>query len=254
MTRNRRRFSRRGVGYFSARERKRFRRKPYAGRCRKVSDGSLQPLMGSYWPRRATFRWRLVMHFVTRWCRRGIEEFFIWAKGELEDLLFQPKNDRLLFAYFGIALQPRRRGYTASLRSEITKKKQLTALIGEEGERNGKLVLLRDPTDDRYPNRPRVGDPLARWFVCRAVTLRQPGHLIVLRHEYLAAISPDRKKWDAIFDFDVLLHMAEGELQSAQAWGRDDRDGHDRSPYQFWNKYIEESQESLLEGGARRAA
>ncbi len=177
---------------------------------------------------------------------RRIEEFFIWAKGELEDLLFQPKNDRLLFAYFGIALQPRRRGYAASLRSEITRKKQLTALIGEEGERDGKLVLLRDPTDERYPNRPRKGDPPARWFLCRALTLRKPGHLMVLRHEYLAAISTDRKKWDAVVDFDVLLHMAEGELQSAHAWDREDRDVRDRSPFQFWNEYIEESQRAHL--------
>ena len=35
---------------------------------------------------------------------RGIEEFFIWAKSELEDLLFQSKNDRLLFAYFGTTI------------------------------------------------------------------------------------------------------------------------------------------------------
>jgi hypothetical protein len=62
---------------------------------------------------------------------RGIQEFFLWAKGELEDMLFQPRNDRLLFAYFGIALQPRRRGFATALRSEIAKKKQLTTLIGD---------------------------------------------------------------------------------------------------------------------------
>jgi len=177
---------------------------------------------------------------------RGVQEFFVWAKSELEDLLFQPKNDRLLFAYFGIALQPKRRGYAASLRSEITKKKQLTALIGEEGERNGKLVLLRDPTDERYPNLTGKGDPPARWLLCRALTLRNPGHLIVRRHEYLAAITPDRKKWDAVFDFDAMLHMAEGELRSLHAWDREERDVRDRSPYQFWNEYIEESQRAYL--------
>lgn len=53
---------------------------------------------------------------------RGVEEFFIWAKSELEDLLFQPKNDRLLFAYFGISLQPRRRSLSTTLRSDIAKK------------------------------------------------------------------------------------------------------------------------------------
>ena len=58
---------------------------------------------------------------------------------------FQPKNDRLLFAYFGIALQPRRRGVATSLRSEIAKRKQLSAMIGDDADRDGMLVLLRDP-------------------------------------------------------------------------------------------------------------
>ncbi len=176
---------------------------------------------------------------------RGIEEFFIWAKGELEDLLFQPKNDRLLFAYFGIALQPRRRNLSTTLRSEIAKKKQLTALIGEEEHRDGKLVLLRDPTDDRYPHEPKSGEPPPRWLLCRALSLRKPGYLLVLQHEYLAAISIDRKQWDAILDCDTMRYRAEGELRSAQAWNLDDTHN-DRSPYVFWNEYIDESQRAYL--------
>jgi hypothetical protein len=182
---------------------------------------------------------------------RGIEEFFIWAKSELEDLLFQPKNDRLLFAYFGLALQPKRRAFVATLRSEITKKKQLTALIGEEEHRDGKLVLLRDPSDERYPYEPKSGQPPARWLLCRALTLRKPGNLVVLEHEYLAAVSTDGKHWDAILDYDTMLHMAEGELQSAHAWNREDSSYSDRSPYDFWNEYFDESQRALLK--VRRA-
>jgi len=182
---------------------------------------------------------------------RGIEEFFIWAKGELEDLLFQPKNDRLLFAYFGIALQPKRRSLSTALRSEITKKKQLTALIGEESEQRGKLVLLRDPSDDRYPHQPRPNEAPARWVLCRALTLRKPGHLIVLQHEHLAATSVDGKQWDAILDYDTMLNMAEGELRAAHAWSIEDRTYPDRSPHVFWNEYIDESQRAFLK--VRRA-
>lgn len=116
---------------------------------------------------------------------RGVQEFFVWAKSELEDLLFQPRNDRLLFAYFGIALQPKRRGYVALLRSEITKKKQLKALIENDEARDGKLVLLRDPTDERYPQKPKQGEAPMRWLLCRALSLRNPGNLMVLRHEFL---------------------------------------------------------------------
>lgn len=176
---------------------------------------------------------------------RGIEEFFVWAKGELEDLLFQSKNDRLLFAYFGIALQPKRRNLSTVLRAEVAKKKQLTALIGEE-QRDGKLVLLRDPTDDRYPYEPKDDQPPARWLLCRALTLRKPGHLIVLQHEHLAAISDDGKKWDAIFDFDTMLYRAENELRNVHAWNLGDYDHNDRSPYDFWNEYIAESRRAYL--------
>lgn len=175
---------------------------------------------------------------------RGIEEFFLWAKGELEDLLFQPKNDRLLFAYFGIALQPRRRNLATALRSEITKKKQLEALIGEEGGRDGKLVLLRDPTDERYPHQPKSSESPARWLLCRALTCRKPGHLIVLQREHLAAITSDGTRWDAILDHDAAASVAAGELASANAWNA--REIHDRSPYDFWNEYIDESRRAYL--------
>lgn len=40
--------------------------------------------------------------------RRGVREFFLWGKADIEDLLYQPKNDHLLHAYFGISLQGER--------------------------------------------------------------------------------------------------------------------------------------------------
>ena len=39
----------------------------------------------------------------------GVGEFDLWGKAEVEDQLYLPKNDHLLFAYFGISLQLRRR-------------------------------------------------------------------------------------------------------------------------------------------------
>jgi len=33
--------------------------------------------------------------------KNGVQEFYIWGKAEIEDQLFLPKNDYLLFAYFG---------------------------------------------------------------------------------------------------------------------------------------------------------
>src|SRR5262245_42223517 len=49
-------------------------------------------------------------------CREmRFKEWHLWGKAELEDMLFQPQNDHLLFAYFGFSLAIRKR----SLRSEI---------------------------------------------------------------------------------------------------------------------------------------
>lgn len=178
---------------------------------------------------------------------RGIEEFFIWARSELEDMLFQSQNDRLLFAYFGITLQPRRRNLATILRSEVTKKKQLATLIGDD-ERDGKLVLLRDPTDQRYPYRPETSEAPTRWTLCKAFTWKKPGLLMVLHREYLAAISADRTQWDAILDNDIFSRNAKSELRSHHAWSEDeDIDDHnDRRHYDFWNEYIEESHRAYL--------
>jgi len=61
----------------------------------------------------------------------------------------------------------------------------------------------------------------------------------------LAATTSADTQWDAIFDYDQLLFVAQGELQSAQAWGSDDRD-RKPTPHGFWNEYIDESHRFYL--------
>jgi len=176
---------------------------------------------------------------------RGIEEFAIWAKGELEDMLFQPRNDRLLFAYFGLSLQPRRRSLTSTLRSEIAMKKQLAALLGEETD-DGKVVLLRDPTDERYPDEPKAGEPPARWFACHAITIKKPGHLVVLRHGHLAATTPGGEHWDAIFSYDTQEAIIASELLGVDAWSVRDRDRLNSAAGEFWNEHIAQQDKAYL--------
>jgi hypothetical protein len=73
---------------------------------------------------------RDVLHI---WCREhGISEVHVWGKGEIEDQLFQPKNDHLLFAYFGISLQIRRRSARTSLRSMMAMKRKVMRHLGED--------------------------------------------------------------------------------------------------------------------------
>jgi hypothetical protein len=81
------------------------------------------------------------------WCRvKGIGEAHLWGKAELEDQLYQPKNDGLLFAYFGFSLRIRRRSVKTELRARLAMKRKAEQIL-----EHFQTVLLRDPSDDRYP-------------------------------------------------------------------------------------------------------
>jgi hypothetical protein len=181
--------------------------------------------------------------------RRGIDEFQVWARGELEDMLFQAANDRLLFAYFGISLQPKKRSLATTLRSEIALKKQLKRLLEVEEGIRGRGVLLRDPTDDRYPHRPK--DPKARrprWFARKALHLRVPGCLAIQDGVHPAWIAPDGRGWDYLRQVNRAGAMAD---LPHDAWGRRDEDDaiesseEDRA-FAFWNEYVTEKDQAWL--------
>ncbi|MES1200364.1 MAG: restriction endonuclease [Pseudomonadota bacterium] len=55
----------------------------------------------------------------------GFAEAYLWGKAEIEDALFQPKNDHLLFAYFGISLQARRRSLRSDVRARLAAKRKV---------------------------------------------------------------------------------------------------------------------------------
>ena len=61
----------------------------------------------------------------------GVRQVLAWGRGDLEDLLFLPENDHLLFAYFGVSLQVRRHSQVAELRSRLTKKRQVYRAVGD---------------------------------------------------------------------------------------------------------------------------
>lgn len=84
-------------------------------------------------------------------CRdAGIAECHVWSRAEIEDMIFQPKNDGLLFAYFGISLTIRRRSVKSRLRFRLAAKRKAYRALGHD-DWEFRPVLLRDPEDDRYP-------------------------------------------------------------------------------------------------------
>jgi hypothetical protein len=124
------------------------------------------------------------------WCiEHGLREFFLWGKAELEDALFQSKNDRLLFAYFGLSLTIRRRSEQARLRSQTTIKRKLKRSI------EGKFaILIRDVVDSNYPYTEGRENTFAWWvFASPRLTFRG---LECKNRRYFAYIDDDLTHWD----------------------------------------------------------
>jgi hypothetical protein len=83
--------------------------------------------------------------------KRGVMEFYLWGKAELEDMLHLPKFDRILFTFFGISLVSRKRSKTTEQRSRIVIKNKLYKILGEEHLLFSAEILIRDINDVNYP-------------------------------------------------------------------------------------------------------
>lgn len=130
--------------------------------------------------------------------KHGVQELYLWGKAELEDKLFQPKNDNLLFAYFGISLQIRRRSVRTDLRSKLTLKRKLVKELGGIGQPNYRPVLIRDTQDDDYPFLGNVDEflknPKWRYFEFHGHEL--PDHLAFVTKKYYASVDWNTGEWD----------------------------------------------------------
>ncbi|PJG50036.1 hypothetical protein CVM73_38530 [Bradyrhizobium forestalis] len=95
------------------------------------------------------------------WVREnGLSEFQIWSVSDIETMLIQPKNDHILFAFFGISLQVRKRSVASALRSRITMKRKISRILSK---RMYAPFLLRDPDASDFPYINK-GEEL-RWMV-----------------------------------------------------------------------------------------
>ncbi|MGO8147092.1 restriction endonuclease [Rhizobium leguminosarum] len=154
-----------------------------------ISDDDVKTLHGIAFVACADFSKKARDDFRS-WCvEHGVAEFHLWGKAELEDALFQPKNDGLLFAYFGLSLTIRRRSEQARLRAQTTVKRKLSTAIEKAHH-----FLLRDAADDKYPYRPKRDEDFGWWVYSRPkLTFR--GLEVVVRR-YFAFIDDDGKHWD----------------------------------------------------------
>jgi hypothetical protein len=131
----------------------------------------------------------------------GVSQVLAWGRGDLEDQLFLPENDHLLFAYFGTSLQVQRRNQVTQLRARLARKRQVYRAIGDLDHRGWTSVLVRDPTEAGYPFRDRVEDfneanPPWLWTAFRYHSNPDTVALIFRRHH--AWITPNREQFDVI--------------------------------------------------------
>jgi len=172
----------------------------------------------------------------------GVQEFHLWGKSELEDMLFQPKNDPLLFAYFGISLQTRRRSRRTELRATLAWRKRIGKVLGGLTKIHNLDVLLRNQDAEEYPVLSDVPefDRNPRWGIYRVITLNARNNLIFEVKRQLAYYDASTKHWDALPD--ALIPVRERHL-----YGRK-RDSHDGQweRRQAWEQQVPEAQRAEL--------
>jgi hypothetical protein len=162
-----------------------------------------------------------------KWCaEHGLAEFFLWGKAELEDALFQPKNDGLLFAYFGLSLTIRRRWEQARLRTQTTIKRKLTRALSDKFE-----VLLRDVADEDYPYRRAAQRDDFGWWVFRQPKLTFRGLECNVRR-YFAYIDDDRKHWD----YANVINDAQLRTDADPWRGINSREDNRQELWAFWSE------------------
>src|SRR5262245_4400393 len=136
--------------------------------------------------------------------KRGVTEGHLWTKAHIEDLLFRPDYDHLLFAYFGISLGTKRRSRLQQIQSAITVKRKILRALERESvaELTHGDLLLRDVEDTKYPFPEGVRSindlRFPPWFPVHVVSPYSRG-VMVCRYAYDGWLKPDGT-------WDLLLH------------------------------------------------
>jgi hypothetical protein len=175
--------------------------------------------------------------------KKNIQEIHIWGKAELEDMLFQPKNDNLLFAYFGISLVIRHRSLRTQIRSKLAMKRKAINSLGELRHQDRKKIVIRDANGSSYPFEDAEFAQKPNWH--RAFFL---GHyydgIICKVKESFAYLHEDKKQWDYVSTFNEmeytrLMWQEQEDDKRRKRWEERER------IVQFWRKAPADSQAVL---------
>ena len=131
--------------------------------------------------------------------RLGVQEFYIYGKAEIEDLLFQPKYDHLLFAYFGISLQKRRRNIKTELSNRLTMKRKLIKTVGSLDDIRHKKVFVRPAESSDYP---KINNNNSLWRFYETMFYMPPDCISLITKRHLAYANWESEEWDFIESHD----------------------------------------------------
>jgi hypothetical protein len=206
-----------------------------------IPDTSLTGLYGALFVAACDFS-KATRDTFRAWCReKGIAEARMWGKAELEDLLYQPKNDGLLFVYFGFSLRIRHRSVRTALRAKLAMKRKCERILIDKSYGH---VLLRDPEDDRYPYLPDDAEAKtnpARWKVRQFLKL-DPRGVILLVKRFPAYLANVGKGWDVVEKV-----WSGGDNSRSNPWRDPKAEGWEERVWAFWRALPEVHRASLLE-------
>jgi len=130
---------------------------------------------------------------------KGVSEFYLWGRAELEDMLSLPKNDHVLFTFFGISLVTRRRSRSTERKFIVNNKNKLLRILsnGSPAQEMYQSLLIRDIKDEHYPYEGSYKDfdQFPRWQEHIAFAHHPMGLLFHL-HKYYAYIDQEKKVFD----------------------------------------------------------
>lgn len=129
----------------------------------------------------------------------GVQEVRIWSRAEVEDQLYQPKNDHLLFAFFGFSLTHRKQSVKTAVRARLAAKRKVEKYLGPVGQDGYKRVVVRRADDKDYPFAPKgmYKLPMPQWQYLEAIF---HGHyydgILLVVEIYNAYVDIEKKEYD----------------------------------------------------------
>lgn len=136
--------------------------------------------------------------------KKWVKEFYLWWKADLEHMLYLPKNDHILFAFFGISLVAKKRSKATTSRAVVMNKNKLIRMAWGWFDYYTR-ILLRDINASLYPYdfQYKDFDINPRRKVYDAFNIHPKG-LLFRVHNFFAYINEDDKTRDYMPKLNLL--------------------------------------------------